>query len=75
MAHDLLVRPATEADVLDIFEITHMAFTRYARDISRKIPSRSSFPASFKSRSSRFKACSRFVPFPSTMAIRMAYRL
>lgn len=33
MAHDLLVRPATEADVLDIFEITHMAFTRYARDM------------------------------------------
>lgn len=33
MALDLVVRPATEDDVLDVFEITHMAFTKYARDM------------------------------------------
>lgn len=33
MAHELVVRKATEDDVLDVFEITHMAFTKYARDM------------------------------------------
>jgi len=35
MAYELVIRPATEEDILDIFEITHMAFTKYAREMGR----------------------------------------